>query len=62
MFIAFGVLKNNSLTLMNRRSLIVEKSKLVNRNIEKLKNTLEKVNYLCTTADVWSAKEKALWV
>lgn len=59
MFIASGILKNNSLTLMSRRSLSRKIETRFNTNIEKLKSTFEKVNYLCTTADVWSAKRRS---
>jgi len=59
MFIASGVLKNNSLTLMSRRSLSRKIETRFNTSIEKLKSALEKVNYLCTTADVWSAKRRS---
>jgi len=59
MFIASGVLRNNSLTLMSRRSLSRKIETRFNTGIEKLKNALEKVNYLCTTADVWSAKRRS---
>lgn len=59
MFITSGILKNNSLTLMSRRSLSRKIETRFNTNIEKLKSTFEKVNYLCTTADVWSAKRRS---
>jgi len=50
-FIAYGILKNNSLTLMSRRSLNRKIETRFNTNTEKLKSTLEKVNYLCTTGN-----------
>lgn len=44
---------------MSRRSHSRKIETRFHTNIEKLKNTLEKVNYLCTTADVWSAKRRS---
>lgn len=58
-FIASGVLKNNNLTLMSRRSLGRKIETRFNTSIQNLKSELEKVNYLCTTADVWSAKRRS---
>ncbi|KAL4119275.1 hypothetical protein QTP88_012108 [Uroleucon formosanum] len=58
MFIASGILKNKSLTLMSRRSLSRKIETRLNTSIEKLNSTLEKV-YLFTTADVYSAKRKS---
>jgi len=60
MFTASEILKNNDLKLMSRRSLTRKIDTRFNTSIEKLKTTLEKVNYLCTTADVWSAKRSSL--
>jgi len=61
MFTASGILKNNGLKLMSRRSLSRIIETRFNTSIEKFKTTLQKVKYLCTTADVWSAKRR-LWV
>jgi len=41
------------------RSLSRKINTSFNTSIEKLKTTLEKVKYLCTTADVWSAKRRS---
>lgn len=62
MFIKYGILKNNSLTLMSRRSLSRKIKTSFNTHIKKIKGSLEKVNYLCTTADVWSTKRSFMGV
>ncbi|KAL4083894.1 hypothetical protein QTP88_029210 [Uroleucon formosanum] len=54
-FINSGVLEKNSLNLISRRSLGRRIETRFEQNIEDVKITLEKVKYLCTTADVWSA-------
>lgn len=58
-FINSGVLEKNSLNLISRRSLGRRIETRFEQNIEDVKNTLEKVKYLCTTADVWSAKKRS---
>lgn len=54
-----GILKNNNLTLMSRRSLGRKIQASFNSHFKKTKSTLEKVNYLCITANVWSAKKRS---
>ncbi|KAL4132413.1 hypothetical protein QTP88_009567 [Uroleucon formosanum] len=61
-FINSGVLKKNILNLISRRSLGRRIETRFEQNIEDVKITLEKVKYLCTTADVWSAKRSFMGV
>ncbi|VVC29757.1 Ribonuclease H-like domain [Cinara cedri] len=58
-FIKSGILDNNRLTLMSPQSLTRKIESNFNTYVEKIKSSLEKVNYLCTTADVWSAQRKS---
>lgn len=58
-FIKSGILKNNSLTLMSHRSLSRKIEASFNSHIEKTKSTLERGNYLFTTANMWSAKKRS---
>lgn len=58
-FIKSGILENNNLILMSPQRLTRKIEASFNTYVEQIKSSLEKVNYLCTTADVWSAQRKS---
>lgn len=44
---------------MSRRNLSQHVETLFQRNIEEVKHDLRNTNFVCTTADVWSAKRRS---
>lgn len=50
---------NSDLEIPSRRTLGRRIDDDYNRTVEHLKQTLQNVNYISTTADIWSTKHKS---
>lgn len=50
-----------NLSVMSRRSLVREMDEVYNKMISNIKHELSKVNYVCSTADVWSSKKRSFF-
>lgn len=50
---------NSNLEIPSRRTLGRQIDDNYNRAVEHLKQTLQNINYISTTADIWSTKHKS---
>ena len=51
---------NQSLTHFSRRTLVRTAKSIYNEDMDKIFNSLRDIEYVATTADVWSTKRRRL--